>query len=74
MRYPSNLPYLCVGNHSKFRLDILRFLLRHGKQAILTYGLLFRVGCGHGLEPAKAFHAVSDAGFESRTLILLTWL
>lgn len=57
-----------------FRLDILRLLLRHGKQAILTYDLLFRVGCRHGLEPARAPHAVSDAGFDSRTLILLTWL
>lgn len=74
MRYPPNFPYLCVGNPSKFRLDILHFLLRHGKQAILTYDLLSRAGCGHGLEPARALHAASDAGFESRTLILLTWL
>lgn len=55
------------------RLYFRRFLFRRDEQVLLTGDRLFRVGHWSRLEPARALHAVSEAGFESRTLILLTW-
>lgn len=66
--------YMYFSEHIKFRLYFFWLLFGRGKQAILTCDLPFRVGRWSRSEPARALHAVSEAGLESRTLILLTWL